>query len=339
MKSQEKVACLTTGQRAHDDAATWFARRLEPTDAASEQAFQQWLAARPEHAEAYRQVEQLWKQGADASQHPDVMAAALRALDDTAEARRQARWKTTGALRLLAVAAAMILVAGLAGFGWHALHGDGTRYVSEVGQRRTIELDDGSSITMDTDTVLVERYGRQERRIDLLRGRAEFRDVADPQGRPFIVHAAGGTVRAIGTDFQVGVSDAAVKVVLLQGAVAVTAASGTATPDQAILKPSEAVSFQPSGRLGVVEAADLKAAKGWTQGRLFVDSWRLGDLVAEMNRYSKDTVELGDASLNDIRISGVFHAGDQQSLVMTLQQGWPIVARQDSKHKVTLYRR
>src|SRR3546814_1431529 len=75
----------------------------------------------------------------------------------------------------------------------------GTRYATLAGERRTIELDDGSRLTLDTQTVLVERYSTRERRVDPQQGQAQFEVQGDP-ARPFVVHASGGPVTARSAD-------------------------------------------------------------------------------------------------------------------------------------------
>jgi transmembrane sensor len=40
-----------------------------------------------------------------------------------------------------------------------------------------------------------------------------------------------------------------------------------------------------------------------------------------MNRYSATKVAIGDPSLQNIHISGVFRTGDQQTFLAMLQQG------------------
>lgn len=65
---------------------------------------------------------------------------------------------------------------------------------------------------------------------------------------------------------------------------------------------------------------------------------RLADLIAEVNRYSTVQLRLADPSLDELRVSGVFHVGDQTSLLEALRVGWSISARQASDHEIELSR-
>src|SRR3546814_4203377 len=86
------------------------------------------------------------------------------------------------------------------------------RYATAIGQQHDVALEDGSRVRLDTNSALVVRYSRKHRDVVLERGRAQF-DVAHAPQRPFTVHAGPGTVRAVGTQFQVRHQDDAVQVI------------------------------------------------------------------------------------------------------------------------------
>ena len=327
-----------TGQDSKADsqheAERWFVRLLEPdcTNAERDQ-FERWHAANSTHATAYRAVEQLWTQSKLVANDPAILAAANRALHWTRpEPWFRRRWFFP------ATASAFALIAMLAFLPcWLAAPADppGTHYTTLTGQQRTVALPDGSSMLLDTATEVVERYSKGTRRMDLLSGRAQFSVQGNPQ-RPFVLHAPGGTVTAVGTRFQVRVNDHATDVTLLEGKLAIATVATDGTRHTAALTAGEQLAFDRSGRLDPVHASDREAAQGWTTGKLFVRDWRLPDLLAEMNRYSDNQLQIGDPSLENIRISGVFRSGDQESLIQTLQQGWPIQAKRVSSRQTVL---
>jgi transmembrane sensor len=55
-----------------------------------------------------------------------------------------------------------------------------------------------------------------------------------------------------------------------------------------------------------VERLDAARATSWTSGKLVFDGERLADVVAEMNRYSREKLEIADPALKSRRVSGVF---------------------------------
>lgn len=321
--------------RARGEAERWLVRLLE-VDARdpARQAFERWRHADPVHASAYRQAEQLWALGQEAARHPDVQRAATAAMV-SARAPRHRGFRP----RLLpALAAAVLVVAalGVAALGWRTRMAvpPGTRYVTAIGQQRTIALPDGSSLLLDTESAAVVRYGSDLREVKLERGRAEFSVVHRPE-EPFVVHAGGGTVTDIGTQFQVsvGVRDG-VDVVLIHGSVAVAAGRSQAT-----LTRGEALSFDRSGIVGGVRTVDVADALDWTHGEVVARDWPLSRLLAQMNRYSTVQVQIADPALDGERVTGSFHVGDQQTLVQILESGWPIRAEQTSPAVIALRRK
>ncbi|WP_162258289.1 FecR domain-containing protein [Frateuria sp. Soil773] len=315
-----------------DRAEAWLARLQAPDCTAAERAaFERWRAERPDRAAAFAQAETLHRRAGELAGDPLLAAAARAALRQTAQAgARRRRWRQA---LPLAAAAALLLALGLG--LWRVAgqsQGPVQLYATATGEQRSLRLDDGTEVLLDTDTAIAVQYDGDRREVRLEGGRAQFA-VAHEAGRPFVVLAADGVVRDIGTRFQVRRQADDVTVALLDGVVSV---SVPASGGESTLAPGQQVSFDRSGRLGAVQAADLAAARGWTQGDLVFKNRSLADLVAEMNRYSDTKLRLGDDSLRDLAVSGVFHAGDQSSLVQALENGWSVQARRVSAHEIVL---
>lgn len=335
MNMQRGITAINSGMGATDEAESWFVRLLEADcPATARAAFEQWRAASQTHADAYAEVEQLWTLSHEAIAGDPLLAAAGRGALRQPAVRSGRRWLAPAlALAALLVLAVLVLPR------WVARHAApaGTEYATLTGQQRTVDLRDGSSMVLDTDSDVVVSYGDDVRRVDLRRGRAQFHVHGDKQW-PFVVHANGGTVTAVGTMFQVRLDGDRTEVTLLEGRLAVA----TLTDHQArhaSLVAKQQLEFARSGLIGPVQPADMVSAEGWTQGKLFVHDWRLPALLAEMNRYSATRLEIGDPALRDVRISGVFRTGDQQTLLQVLQQGWSIQSTQTSSGRVVLTRK
>lgn len=316
-----------------DEAAHWLARLLDANCPPEERAaFERWRQADPNHAAAFREMESIWKRSEAAVKDPAIAAAAQRALRSEPVPAR--RWFVP------ALAAGMaILVAAIALPRWLAEPADpvGTAYATTAGQQRTVQLADGSSVLLDTDTELLIRYSSRTRRVDLLHGQAQFA-VQGNHAWPFVVHAGNGTVTAVGTEFQVRVDGDATDVALLKGKLAIAAQSPDGSLQSASLIGGQSLSFDQAGHITPAHAIDLQQAQGWTQGKLFVHDWRLPQLLAEMNRYNVAKIGIGDPSLQNIRISGVFRTNDQQTFLLMLQQGWAIRARRVNDRQIVLLR-
>lgn len=320
---------------SHDEAEHWFVRLLEADCPAEQRAeFERWRAADPAHAAAYWEIERLWRQSEQAVKDPAVMAAAHRALRRGPDAPAPRRWFFPALAAGLAALIAIVVIPR-----WSATPADpvGMAYTTVPGQQQTVKLSDGSSILLDTDTEVVVRYSTRTRRVDLLHGQAQF-SVQGNHAWPFVVHAGAGTVTAVGTQFQVRLDDHATDVALLHGKLAIAAESPDGTEQDASLIGGQGLAFDDTGHITPIHAVDMQQAQGWTQGKLFIHDVRLPDLLAEMNRYSTTKLQIGDASLRDIRISGVFRTDDQQTLLLLLQQGWPIHAKRVNATQIQLLR-
>ena len=333
MSMNGQVADVGPGRGAVDEAEAWFVRMLEPGCTAEQRrAFERWRAASAANEAAYREVEHLWSLGAEAALgDPVLMMAARRARRPTP--RRTRSWLVP------TLAAAALVLAVLGSLRWSGYLDAPTRteYATAIGQRRTVALPDGSTLVLDTNSDVQVRYDGKARNVDLLRGRVQFHVKSNARW-PFVVHVQGGTVTDVGTTFQVGLDGDKADVALLEGRVDV-ATQRDGRRLQASLQPGQQLEFDRAGIIGPVQPLDMTAAKGWTSGKLYVDNWRLPALLAEMNRYSTTQLEIGDPSLDDLRISGVFRADDPGTLLLVLQQGWSIHARRVDPKRVVLSRR
>lgn len=329
---------ITPDQRAAEAAAAWLARVDSNDCSASElEAFERWRSADPLHATAYRKAEAVWRDsGVVIRDSLALSEAARQALRQPPErAAPRLRWSLAPALAVTMAAAAVAVL-----LPWPSPQSTppvGTRYATAAGEQRDVVLADGSALTLDTQTVAVERYSRGERRIDLRQGQAQF-DVQGDPARPFVVHAGNGTVTAIGTRFQIRVADAGATVTLLEGTVHVAARTSDGGHRVDALQAGQRIRFDADGRLGDVELTDPRTVAGWMEGKLYVDDWTLRDFAAELNRYSTLQLRIDDPALAQVRLSGVFQTRDRDNLERLLLQGWGIHARRVGQDEILLSR-
>jgi transmembrane sensor len=299
-------------------------------------AFERWLAAHPSHLAEYRKLEQVWRFSKEALREPKWIDAANRALRGPEP--KPWFWRG-GFLAGAAACACAIVVALVVAPRWlnQSVEPVGTRYATVAGQLQTVPLTDGSSIVLDTDSEVAVRYSQHVRRVDLLRGQAQFK-VHGNHAWPFVVHAQDGTVTAVGTWFQVRISKDATNVTLIEGKLAIATEALEGTSQQASLVSGESLAFDQTGHISAIQPADVQAAEGWPEGRLFVHGWHLSDVVAEINRYNTIKLEIGDPSLQDLRVSGTFRANDIDTVLLLLQRGWSIQAKHIDDTHIVLVR-
>lgn len=324
-----------------DSAEGWLARLESPEcGRADHAAFEDWLAADPANAIEYARLEQ-WHQAMgtlgdalrpapdhDATAIPEAAPVHVLRTRPVPVAAPRRRWPTH-----VALAAALALAVGTAAWlAFSPVPQQPQTYQTAAGERRALDLPDGSHLTLDADTRLDVAYDRERRAIVLHRGRVHAHVARNPD-RPFEISAGNGTVRALGTVFQVDRRDAETRVSLIEGRVVVRTLGEDLGYE---LAPLQQVSYGREGKVSAAHHIDARRALGWTQGRLeFLDE-PLATLVEEFNRYSDTQLRLGDPSLGAIRVNGSFDATDQAALVAALERGWGLRSQATGARELTL---
>ncbi|UHQ22001.1 FecR domain-containing protein [Lysobacter sp. 5GHs7-4] len=319
-------------------AEAWVARLNAPdSDGQDREAFERWLSASPANTRDYREVERIHQLSAELGDDELLRAAARVARRDSAASRHRVHpWLAPGA----AIAATLAVAIGVAAWMQRPAPAQIDRYVTAIGEQRTIALSDGTTLLLDTHSAVTTRFDRDSRTVEVARGRVQFavgRDSGQRSGpRPFLVKAGDGTIRDIGTTFQVSRDGSAVDVGLIEGEVEVAVGAGQ-TRATSTLAPGEQVRIEGGGTLAPKRPLDLTVAQAWPRGDLIFKNRRLDQLLDEMNRYSKTQLRLEQPSLGALKVSGVFHIDDQEALLAALQRGWSLQARKVGEHEILLH--
>ncbi|MGH8209876.1 MAG: FecR family protein [Steroidobacteraceae bacterium] len=194
-----------------------------------------------------------------------------------------------------------------------------------IGERSILVLADGSKVTLNTASAVRVDYRGHERRVTLVQGEAFF-DVAKNRMRPFVVSAGSRDVIAVGTAFDVRLHDRQIKVTLVEGKVRIDRVVDRAEVGTPLAQPVSAVVLEAGSALVAqeggtdhVERLDAARATSWLTGKLVFDGERLIDVVAEMNRYSHERLEIADPALNARKVSGVFDATGGSTFAKALE--------------------
>ncbi|HEX5305505.1 MAG TPA: FecR domain-containing protein [Dyella sp.] len=315
-----------------DNAEAWLARLHSPARTAQdEEAFERWRAADPDHAAAYVEVEYLHRQAALLADDPLLRAVARAARRDLAK-RPSARPQRAGWLAA-GLAAAVLVAVGITQIMRPTAPVEQS-YVAGIGLPQTLTLADGTQVQLDAQSSLLTRFSARQREVFLRSGRAQFR-VAPDSARPFVVRVDGNVIRDVGTTFQVSRRADGVTVGLLEGRVSVSGDAAGQTWSRE-LAPAQQLHIDPRGQAAEVAAMDLDRARSWTHGELWFNQRALGDLLQSMNRYSTTQLRLGDPALASLKVSGRFHAGDQDALALALAQGWKLRVTRTGANELTL---
>jgi transmembrane sensor len=298
--------------------------RLE--DGADRAEFEAWRDADPAHAEAFADAAAAWRLVGEEAAAPELLALRRDALHRARRAGRR-RWGAQGVDRR-AIAAGLVaaVTAPLAGWLWlKSRPAPEETYATGHGEQRTLVLADGSRVSLDALTTLRVAFSPDVRRLTLEAGRASFEAAKDP-ARPLKVLAGGPTVTAIGTEFTVERATPGVIVTLLEGRVAVDRAQGP----RLALAPGQELTVRPDGKVSMRDGVDRDQALAWREGKLVFDDEPLGQAVARMNNYGTETLEVEGAA-GELRLSGVFRAGDTRAFVEAVESYFPVRAVQTGR--------
>lgn len=288
-------------------AVRWHARLREPAPhpaAANERdrAFADWLAEHPDHRRAYEETKTLWNA---------LAAPAARLANRTASGVP----RTQRLLAPLRAAFSAIIVLGLVAGG--LFHEDiritmQSDYRTALGERRTAQLPDGSTITLNTATAVAVA----ERHVRLLRGEAWF-DIAGNPDYPFTVETALGEVHVIGTRFGVRLANKTARVKLVEGELRLSAET-----EALVLSAGSGAELSDDGVSDPVRI-NTTSVTAWLRGQaVFVDT-PLSEVVGELNRYRRIPIIIASDELAQWKISGVFSTDDPDAAVRALQSLLP----------------
>ncbi len=280
-------------------AFDWLMRaEANPGDPALAAALRAWLGADTAHAQAFDQVCRTWH----AAPHLQATLADPR---PPASSRRPPTRPGPRLSRRQVLAGAGAMAAGLA---LYAGTGAPRRLFADIatatGEFRTVTLEDGTHVHMDTATAIRLDFAGPDRRAALLGGRAYF-DVARDAGRPFAVTAGPAEVTVIGTRFDLRLDDDSLSVAVEHGRVAVGMAGRRLTPDDGLVG-GDSLRIDLTTRAARRAATDPGTDTAWRDGRLEVEDWSIAQVLAELDRYHRGVILLGDAAFGRHRVSGSF---------------------------------
>lgn len=328
----------SSDERITSEAAAWFARiREEELSGAGHKQFARWLAESPVHVREYLGVADAWGtlKAADCwpEQTRDELFAAIRAMQpadvvplkqessNRAQESQGSRPRVWDSVSRFALAAALGIVAVAAAWVWWSQASND--YRTARGEQRSVVLEDGSVVQLNTLTKIVVRFDDSHRRIQLPQGEAFFR-VAHDARRPFEVVTPFARVRAVGTEFNVYNRPEGTRVAVVEGRVQV-AASADPAPKPLALAASQAVDVGAKGKIQALAHSrngkpGAESAIAWIQRRIVLDDTPLDAAVAEFNRYNKLQMQIADERLGELRITGVFSADDPLALAKYLDR-------------------
>jgi transmembrane sensor len=316
------------------EASEWFIDfRAGDVDGEARVRFIEWLRRSPEHIQAYLEVSGVWSElpSSDPEGRFDIASLIARARNEpdtiplspvnprrppALPAAEPRGWRMLSRRPVMAAAALALLASITALFLW--IDSDTAHsYSTGIGEQRTIQLLDGSTVELNARSRVKIRLTDRRRDVALIEGQALFRVAKDKQ-RPFVVQAGDAQVRAVGTEFDVYKKQAETVVTVVEGRVETFSGADGADAAAIMLSAGEQLTVLPH-TVTKPTRADTVAATAWVQKRLIFEETPLKEVAEEFNRYNRRPLTIDDAELQTLKISGVYSSTDPASLINFLR--------------------
>ncbi|MGN2438264.1 FecR domain-containing protein [Pseudomonas syringae] len=314
------MRCAASDEAIIDEAAQWMAL-LQSGHASAEEfsAFGRWSKADPRRAEIFNAMGAVIPALEDDGLRSLPRDSLLHTLNAASGRRRFMR----NTLALLGVISGVGLLARVSGTWPQA--GD---IRTGTGERLSLNLPDGSALTLDARSRVVAHFDDRQRVIQLLDGTLLV-DVSKDRIRPFIVKTDQGLMRALGTRFLVQQNQDQTQITLLHSQVEITTANG-------------AVQVVSAGQKAIFNAEriiSLQASSGeessWTQGLLEVRDQALGAVIDSLRNYRRGIIRVSPAAAN-LRLSGIYPLDDTDRALQLLSSSLPVQIDYHSPYWVSI---
>lgn len=338
-------------QRIREEAAAWIMKRDAGFTAAEQDEFFEWLAASPQHAEAYTALQAVF-------QRMDVMVEwrPLHAIEPNPDllASPPARPHRRRTLAWLGGMAA-VLALGLALWSTHTADSSPvpTRLAAgdsaQSSERHALE--DGSVVVLNRGAQVAVRFEARRRVLDLVSGEAYFQ-VAEDKSRPFVVRVGGVAVTAVGTEFNIALTPDHLEVLVTKGRVRVDPPSAPRPAPGAAPAPVAVEQTLDAGQ-GVIVPTDgpetpwivetytpqrVEQKLAWKNDLVDFRAVPLSEVILEFNRRNHTQLVIGDEGLGQEPINGKIRLGNLDSFLEMLDVTHHIQAERHGTSKIVLRR-
>jgi len=257
------------------------------------------------------------------------------------------------------------LLVVLAGF-WHSfeisLFGPGRQpdiakteseqsFQTAVGEHSTVNLSDGSRLTLNTNSLVKVAFSKQRRFIILKRGEVYVQVAHDPS-RPLSVKVGDNKfVEAVGTAFNLKITqDKHIELIVTEGKVLVGVIDkkaeipskkdkAAATTSHSPVPVSAGEQMQVDGdheQIKPIKPEEINIKLSWRDGDLVFRGESLEQALVEVERYTPVEFVIQDENLKKIRVVGLFKAGDVVGLLATLRKNFDISYERVNDKKIIL---
>lgn len=295
------------------EALEWFTRLRQPgCDERLRQAFATWCQE-PLNAQAYAALETYWQQ---------LQVPAARPRPRIVKLRQSRMGLLLGLLFLM-------LLALLAWLYWPMLQRLGSELHTDVGERRSVRLADGSTLHLDSTSAMdVDLRGRT-RQLQLVQGQVYLEVMLD--GRALEVQVDDTRIQVFGSRLQIARHGDHDELVVIKGKAALSQGG-----DLRMVNAGERVTFN-AAHIEPVAKVDTQTVDAWRNGQLKARDLPLTQVLERLAGYQGQRLWLLNEQAGYRRVSADFdldhpaqslaRLADQQQLRLHSVLGHWLIAR------------
>ncbi|WP_338659477.1 FecR family protein [Pectobacterium araliae] len=303
-------------ESADTQALFWLVRLTSGDVTQAELAeFEHWRKADPANECALSEARQLWLQLRQPLEtnytpvlSPDPVSVPVNVLLPTSMS-----WYRRP---VVSAAMALVLMVGCAQYWATHWHYD---EMTATGEQRTLALQDGSTMWLNTDSAADIQVSTDKRFIRLAKGDVFFDVAHDPQ-HPFIVDAGISQIKVLGTAFGVQRRGDSVVVTVERGKVQVSADDASSV----VILPDQQVRVDNDEGIKLTTTVNAQRELAWHKGRLVFENQPLGNIIDTLKRYDKRLLVIDAASLRKQRLNAIIDLSNLDEWYDTLHHSLAI---------------
>jgi transmembrane sensor len=320
----------------YSEAARWLARLSRPENMVADSdvaEFREWRDRDLRHASAFvRLVTISHKLSNVGVRSPSDLGKLMKGANDGTVGTGNGfgvRYRRRAYAAAASIAIAMFIVAALVYDNYKPLARASNdveeAFETSVGENRSVDLIDGSRVTLGGHTRVSVVLTGQVRSVKLERGEAYFEVAKDP-ARNFVVHAGGIAVTAVGTRFNVHRAEKAI-VTVTEGRVFVESSGRVERQMRRVyLNAGEQSTASEEGIGAAVRVTDVAPILSWQSGRLSFRQLPLRDAVRDVNRYSLKPLVFESPGIGDIVVTGTVMTSNVAGWTKSLERAFDLTA-------------
>jgi transmembrane sensor len=333
-------------------ASFWFSAMKRGFTEQEKHDFSSWLNQETSHRNAFEKISK-------STQHSSALNefSGLFAIETEKKPRKVTiAFITTAASILVAAIVTLAIIRDILFPLASTVLENHKMYTTNVGEQASYKLQDGSTLTLNTNTKVEVNYSESQRKLTLLQGEANF-DVVKNNQRPFTVTTGDKSITALGTIFNIQANEnrlSNIELLVKEGKVLLSNTDNVRESLNKKLNHTE-LEYLPgtiiyAGELAVVEENNapkvVKISKekqmsnlAWQQGILIFNGEPLEQVLKEISRYSDNTFVILEPKLTKIKVSGLFRTNDINGLLSSLQNNLAIDYKRKKNRAIELSQR